>query len=145
MNTMAPTMAPTVAPTTAPLRADEIKTQAGTQLIFDRVDTGWVIKSGRAEAFLIATENGKQSSKRHFILEARTDDIVMPVLEPIAPLQLLLITPEPTVLVPFRLDQAGAATLAGGGLGTAKKIERWIASVAMATGAVIGVAPDRAQ
>ncbi len=139
MNTIAPMSS------VAPIKADEVKTQAGTHLFFDRADIGWTIKSGRAEVFLIATENGQQVSQRHFVLEARTDDIVLPVLEPIAPLQLVLITPEPTVLTPFKLDRGGAAALSAGGADTAKKIDRWIVSVAHAAGAVIGVAPDGAK
>ena len=56
----------------APIKIDEIETQAGTHLVFDRVDTGWTIKSGRAELFLVAIEDGVQVSQRHFILEARS-------------------------------------------------------------------------
>lgn len=125
----------------APIKIDEIETQAGTQLVFDRVDTGWTIKSGRAELFLISIENGVQVSPRHFILEARTGDIVLPPLEWIAPLQLILITPEPSILVPFKLDHIGAETLGRGGADSARKIDRWIASVASAMGVVIGVPP----
>lgn len=131
--------------TMVPIKIDEIETQAGTQLVFDRVDTGWIIKSGRAELFLIATEDGEQVSQRHFILEARTDDIVLPPLENIAPLQLVLITPEPTVLLPFKLDHVGAETLARGGADAAKKIDRWIVGIASAVGAVIGVPPADAK
>jgi NHLM bacteriocin system ABC transporter ATP-binding protein len=131
--------------TVTPIKTDEIKTQAGTHLLFDRADIGWTVTSGRAEVFLIATENGKQTSQRHFVLEAHAGDIVMPVLELIAPLQLVLITPEPTVLTPFKFDELGAATLAGGGPEAAKRIDRWIVSVAHAAGAVIGVAPDGAK
>jgi len=47
----------------APIKIDEIETQAGTQLVFDRVDTGWTIKSGRAELFLVAIEDGVQVSR----------------------------------------------------------------------------------
>ena len=129
----------------APIKIDEIETQAGTQLVFDRVDTGWTIKHGRAELFLVAIEDGVQVSPRHFILEARTGDIVLPPLESIEPLQLILITPEPTVLLPFKLDHIGAETLARGGADAAKKIDRWIAGIASAVGAVIGVPPADAK
>lgn len=127
--------------TMAPIKIDEIETQPGTHLRFDRVDTGWIIKSGRAELFLVATENGEQVSQRHFILEARANDIVLPPLEQLAPLDLILITPEASVLAPFKLDRAGAETLARGGGDAAKKVDRWIASIAGALRDVTGMQP----
>jgi len=79
--------------TVAPIKSDEVKTQPGTQLVLDRADLGWTIKSGRAELFVAATENGKQASQRHFLLEARTGDVVLPILEPLKGMRVLLITP----------------------------------------------------
>jgi hypothetical protein len=128
--------------TVAPIKTDEVTTQPGTQLVLDRADTGWTIKSGRVELFMAAMENGKQISSRHFLLEAKAGDIVLPLLEPLQGMRVLLITPESSVLVPSKLEGFGAATVGLQGMAQfAGQVDRWLVGVSMAAAAVVGLPP----
>jgi NHLM bacteriocin system ABC transporter ATP-binding protein len=128
------------------VKSEEVKTEPGTQLVLDRPDFGWTIKSGKVELFLAAIENGKQTSQRHFLLEARGGDVILPILEPLQGMRVLLITPEASVLVPSRLEGFGAAS--AGPQGTTQfveQIDRWINGLSMAVAAVGDIRPDDAQ
>ena len=132
--------------TSLPIKMAEVRTHAGTQLVLDRPEIGWSIASGRVELFLAATEGGKQTSRRHFILEAIAGDVILPPLDSFPSLQLILITPEPSVLVPSRLEGFGA--LATGAMGITKfteQIDRWIAGISAAVASVVGAPPDGTQ
>ncbi|CAN0510871.1 unnamed protein product, partial [Phaeothamnion confervicola] len=91
-------------------------------------------------------ENGKQTSQRHFLLEARTGDVVLPILEPLQGLRVMLITPEASVLVPSRLEGFGATAAGPQGMTQfVEQVDRWINGLSMALAEVVGVAPDNAQ
>jgi len=95
------------------IKTDAVIVEVGAQLVLDRPDAGWTVKSGRVELFLIAVENGRPVSRRQFLFEVKAGGNIMPLLETFETLQVLLIATETCTLEPLSFEVLNASAQHG--------------------------------
>src|SRR5205814_10552881 len=104
------------------------------------------VKSGRAELFLVAVEDGRPVSRRQFLFEVKAGGNIMPLLESFETLQVVLIATEACTLEPLSFEVLKAEGQHGGDISKIpEQIDRWITGLSSAAVAAVGVPPNGTQ
>ena len=128
------------------IKTDAIVVQVGAQIVLDRPDSGWTVKSGRVELFLVAVEDGRPVSRRQFLFEVKAGGNIMPLLETFDALQVVLIATEACTLEPLSFEVLNASAQHGGDKSKIpEQIDQWITGLSSAAAGAIGVPPDGTQ
>src|SRR5437763_16887475 len=108
------------------IKTDAIVVEIGAQIVLDRPDSGWTVKSGRGELFVVAVEDGRPVSRRQFLFEVKAGGSIMPLLETFGALQVVLIATEACTLEPLSFEVLTAEAQHGGNQSRiAEQIDRW--------------------
>jgi len=116
----------------------------GDRIVLEK-ERGFVVEGGRVEVFLIELRDGAPASRRHFLCEVKTGNVLAPLLDHPDDLQLIAIATEPAVLRPLPLSTlSNLAQTPELRQQLIPQIEQWITAFSGAVGAVVGVPPSDA-